>query len=35
MDERKQEGELHLLGGYTDNKKDYTTAILKEFTKKH
>ena len=35
MDERKQEGELHLLGGSTVYKQDYAPEVLEAFTNKH
>ena len=34
MDERKQEGELHLLGGSTVYKQDYAPEVLEAFTNK-
>ena len=35
MDERTQEGELHLLGGSTVYKQDYAPEVLEAFTNKH
>ena len=34
MDERKQEGELHLLGGSTVYRQDYAPEVLEAFTNK-
>ena len=35
MDERKEEGELHLLGGSAVYKQDYAPEVLEAFTNKH
>ena len=35
MDDRKKEGELHLLGGHTEYKQDYAPEVLEAFTNKH
>ena len=35
MDDRKKEGELHLLGGHTEYKQNYAPEVLEAFTNKH
>ena len=35
MDTRKEENELHLLGGSTVYKQDYAPEVLEAFTNKH
>ena len=35
MDTRKDENELHLLGGSTVYKQDYAPEVLEAFTNKH
>ena len=35
MDTRKNENELHLLGGSTEYKQDYAPEVLEAFTNKH
>ena len=35
MDDRKKEGELHLLGNTTVYRQDYAPEVLEAFTNKH
>ena len=35
MDTRKEEHELHLLGGNTVYRQDYAPEVLEAFTNKH